>query len=221
MSNSKIRKDREQSQRPFIPDPTKLNPQNEKSTRRLRNTETEKKTDPLKNSTLFSRRNARTSPQKSSLFDGDSYHGERKEDVASFYDPKKGYESSEISPFDPKISTIRRNVTPEKKRDLRDSVLHSVTNLSNSKYNNKEKTVKKLVERRNSNYSYDGRSESFLSKIVNNDFFIKLEENPGLEKYINQCRVQIATAKDLKMYMLTQPFMGVSVDLIPRTDSNF
>lgn len=120
------------------------------------------------------------------------------------------------------------STTPEKRKQ-KDSILHSVTKLSNSKYRNQpdssddddnlENPGRRLVERRNSNYSYDGRKEAFLEKIVNNDYITNLNQNPGLEKYLNQCRVQVATAKDLKMYMLTQPFMGVTEELIPQTDS--
>jgi hypothetical protein len=64
------------------------------------------------------------------------------------------------------------------------------------------------VSRRGSVYSYNGDNESMLEKIVNDEYLNEMDTMPGLRKYINECRKQIAVAKDLKMYLLTQPFLG-------------
>ena len=79
--------------------------------------------------------------------------------------------------------------------------------------------TEKLVERRNSVYSYSGISEPFLKKIVNNEWREDLEMFPGLEKYVNECRTQLATARDLKFKMLTLPYTGPRLQLKKMTKS--
>lgn len=82
-----------------------------------------------------------------------------------------------------------------------------------------KKTHESRVSRRGSVYSYNGDNESMLEKIVNDEYTSEMDSMPGLRKYINECRKQIAVAKDLKMYLLTQPFLGTQVVLPPKTDS--
>lgn len=212
----------------FIPDPTSKSPFSQapnKSTRRLLTPEIDSARD-------HSMRKSRTSPKKLAYDQDRPSRGAEQPPDPSFYDRKANYTPRKVTELDPNPKTRsdnrRNDVTPEKKRKRttpsNPDILHSVTNLSNSeiRYRNKSQDTpvsKRLVERRNSNYSYDGTKESFLEKIVNNDYLNNLNENPGMEKYLNQCRVQTATAKDLSMYMMTQPFMGVQVDLIPQTNS--
>lgn len=46
----------------------------------------------------------------------------------------------------------------------------------------------RMVERRNSFYSYSGEQEAFLEKIVNDEYREAMDSMSGLRKYINQCR---------------------------------
>ena len=82
-----------------------------------------------------------------------------------------------------------------------------------------KKTHESRVSRRGSVYSYNGDNESMLEKIVNDEYQSEMDTMPGLRKYINECRKQVAIAKDLKMFLLTQPFLGTQVVLPPKTDS--
>jgi hypothetical protein len=55
-------------------------------------------------------------------------------------------------------------------------------NSSNKKSNLVESRV---VERRNSFYSYSGEQEAFLEKIVNDEYREAMDTMSGLRKYIN------------------------------------
>ena len=118
----------------------------------------------------------------------------------------------------------RRQVTPIPglSRDIKKSTTITQTNSLDDGINpptNDTTLPGRLVERRNSAYSYNGNEESFLKRIVNNDYKEAFDVNPGLEKYIGECRVQTANARDLKLKMLTEPFNGVMVDLPQQTSS--
>jgi hypothetical protein len=43
----------------------------------------------------------------------------------------------------------------------------------------------RIVERRNSFYSYSGEQEAFLEKIVNDEYREAMDTMSGLRKYIN------------------------------------
>jgi hypothetical protein len=138
-------------------------------------------------------------------------HNPHQADPASFHFPPK-----------------KREVTPEMRRTQihpktpvtppNHNILQKPTTLSKKKPDNQPEDDA-LVSRRNSFFSYDGTEEAFLEKIVNNTFEQEMQTNQGLLKYINQCRQQVATAKDLKLHLLTQPFMGVRVELPRLTGS--
>ena len=104
----------------------------------------------------------------------------------------------------------RRDVTPNKSRITDMGPPGKASSITESR----------IVERRNSVYSYSGEKESFLEKIVNDEYREAMDTMTGLRKYINECRKQIGVAKDLKMKMLTQPYTGTQVFLAPKTNSN-
>lgn len=67
----------------------------------------------------------------------------------------------------------------------------------------------KLVEQRNVDYSYDGSKISFFERMLNLDF---INDLPGYEGYIKDCKVQIKVARDLRRALRAMPFRG-SVDV--------
>ena len=78
----------------------------------------------------------------------------------------------------PILNSDLRNVTPTRSR---------ITDMGNPNSSNKKSNLveSRVVERRNSFYSYSGEQEAFLEKIVNDEYREAMDTMSGLRKYIN------------------------------------